>query len=218
MSLAKKVKTAMSLDSEVIAGMQELADRRHGGNLSQAINSALQNELELARGPMSKVFQFSSEISGIFRSLSIQVSSCEHAVDWILPELSLGIEAKIRFTAGKAETATVAAMAYTVGHGLCTELWIVGADAMSAEDRKQWDRVAREFHLCPARFIFGSQLEMELIRRKKDASLKEKGSAPENHAFKSSLVATINERTNQELKRKRTAQTTAPNPALSRER
>ncbi len=170
MSEAKKIKTAMSLDSDVVAKMQELADRNHGGNLSQAINAALVNELSMSSGPMSKMFQFASDISATIRRLGITTQNTEHAVDWVLPSLNLGIESKVRFTAGKAESATVAAMAYTVGQRLCSEIWIVGPDAISSEDRKQWDRVAREFHLCPVRFMFASLLEHELrLRMEKPA-------------------------------------------------
>src|SRR5574343_424555 len=118
MSEAKKIKTAMSLDSDVVAKMQELADRNHGGNLSKAINAALVNELSMSSGPMSKIFQFSSEISATIRRLGITAQNTEHAVDWVLPDLRLGLESKTRFTAGKAESATVAAMAYTVGQRL----------------------------------------------------------------------------------------------------
>lgn len=176
---AKKIKTAMSLDSDVVAKMQELADRNHGGNLSQAINAALVNELNLSNGPMSKIFQFSSEISATIRRLGLTAHNTEHAVDWVLPLLNLGIESKTRFTAGKAESATVAAMAYTVGQRLCSEIWIVGSDAMSADDRKQWDRVAREFHLCPVRFIFASMLEHELrLRMEKPALAVAEDQAP----------------------------------------
>lgn len=165
MKPTEKVKTAISLDADVCAKMKEYADQKFGGNFSAAVERAMRTELELARGPMSKVFQFSAEIASILRSLELDAVTSDHAVDWIIPNLALGLEAKVKFTQGKAESATVAAMAYTVGQRLCSEIWIVGPDTMSAEDKANWDRVARDFHLCPSRFIFASTLSVELEKR-----------------------------------------------------
>jgi len=169
MKAAKKVKTAMSLDSEIIGGMQAIADSRHGGNLSKAINSALRNELDLMTGPMSKVFQFSSEVADMLRAFKLNIAHAEHAVDWILPDLKLGLEAKVRFTHGKAENATVAAMAFTFGQRLCSEIWIICAEWMTADDLRQWERVANEFHLCKVRVISSKALSAELKARVKTA-------------------------------------------------
>ncbi len=157
----------MSLDSEIIAGMQEIADSRHGGNLSQAINSALRNELDLMKGPMSKAFQFCSEITAILRSLELNVTHAQHAVDWILPDLNIGIEAKTKFTPGKAENAAVAAMAFTVGQRLCSEIWIVYPDSMAVDDVRRWERVASEFHLCKVVVIPSSTLLAKLTVKTK---------------------------------------------------
>lgn len=165
MTNANKVKKPVSLSPDVHAEMQELADRNYGGNLSAAIEDAIRDRLEASKGPLSKVFSFTADIRTLLRRMQLKYVYHDNAVDWVLPELSLGIEVKMKFTAGKAETATVSSMAYTIGQKLCTEIWIVGHDAMTTDDRQQWERVAKDFHLCPVRFIFASQLSDALNER-----------------------------------------------------
>lgn len=168
MKRTNKIKTAISLDADVCAKMKEYADRNFGGNFSAAVERAMWNELEISRGSTSKVFQFSAEVASVLRALGLITTNPQHAVDWIVPSLRLGIEVKVKFTPGKAESAAVASMAYTVGQQLCSEIWIVAPEAMTAEDRTQWERVAREFHLCRARFILAGNLESELRIRIKN--------------------------------------------------
>lgn len=158
-------KVSLTLDDDILEEAQKLANAHYGGSLSKAINEALKQHAETGKGPMSKFFMFQSEIRRLLVALHLKSEHAANAVDWILPDLRLGIEIKTKFTAGKAEGATIAAMAYTVGQNLVDEIWVVGSDSMSAEDRQQWDRVTREFHLCPARFIFASMLESELKQR-----------------------------------------------------
>ncbi|MDR1283882.1 MAG: ribbon-helix-helix domain-containing protein [Opitutaceae bacterium] len=165
MSSTKKVKRPFSLDADVLEKMQEIADTNYGGNLSAAVEDAIRDRLEASQGPLSKWFSFCAEIRTTLRRMKLSYTSHDNAVDWVLPELSLGLEAKVKFGSGKPETAAVSAMAFTIGQKLCQEIWIVGADTMPADDRAQWERVARDFHLCKVRVVFASQLEQELRKR-----------------------------------------------------
>lgn len=158
-------KVSLTLDDDILVEAQKRADAHYGGNLSRAINEVLKQHDEMGKGPMSKYFLFQSEVRTLLSALNIKSEHTANAIDWVLPKLRLGIEIKTKFTAGKAESATVASMAFSVGQNLVDEIWIVGPDSMGDEDRQQWDRVAREFHLCRARFVLASQLEAELKRR-----------------------------------------------------
>ena len=161
----KKVKLSITLDSDLAQELAQIANARFAGNLSAAASQSIRNDLQMAHGPMSKLFQFSADISATLRSLRLPTKTVEHCVDWLVPSLALGIEAKLKFTPGRAESATVATMAYSAGQGHCSEIWIVVPDSMSGEDKQQWGRVASEFHLCPVKVVVASALAPALEAR-----------------------------------------------------
>lgn len=158
----KKAKLSLTIDDELAAEAQRIADARYGGNISMAFNEAMRTQIELSRGPMSKVFQFNAEIAQVLRSLGLKTNSSEHCVDWIIPSLDLGIESKMKFSPGRAESATIATMAYSAGQKLCSEIWIVVPDSISQSDKMQWERIAKEFHLCPVLVVCASSLAAQL--------------------------------------------------------
>jgi PAS domain-containing protein len=167
-----KAKLSLTIDAELAAEAQRIADARYGGNISMAFNEAIRTQIELSRGPMSKIFQFNAEIAGVIRSFDLKTVTSEHCVDWIIPALGLGIEAKMKFTPGKGESATIATMAYSAGQKLCSEIWIVVPDSISQSDKSQWDRVSQEFHLCPVRVVPASTLSTLLAERMAELRIK----------------------------------------------
>ena len=133
---AKKHKFTVSMDADVYAELTQIADKYYAGNLSAALEDAAREKRDAMTGPMSKVWAFLAEIRRTLRGIGFETTSPENGVDWVIPSLRVGIEAKMKPTPGRAEQTMISAMAFTVGQGQCDELWIVGADSMPDADRQ----------------------------------------------------------------------------------
>lgn len=141
------------------------ADARYGGNVSAAIADAIRDAKERNDSPFAPENALISDIKQTLRKLDLAYERDEKGVDWVVPRLGLGIELKTRFGGGAALERMIAAMAFSVGRGRCTEIVIVGSAAMTEEDAKRFQAAASAFRHCPASFVRIDELPSFLKKR-----------------------------------------------------
>lgn len=162
----------VSLDKDIFDFLVAESQAHHGNNRSAAIKAALLELRDKGIGPFGAENALIGGVKNVLRSLGIESVHDDKGVDWILPALEIGIEVKTRFSPGAAQERMIAAIAYSVGRGRCSEVVIVGPEAMSAEDADKFKAAAASFRYCKASFVRVDELQVLLARRKAEKGIK----------------------------------------------
>lgn len=120
---------------------------------------------ERDNGPFGPENALIGDAKQIFRKFNLEHEHDDKGVDWILPKLGLGVELKTRFSGGAGIERMIAAIAYSVGRGRCTEIVIVGSSTMTPDDARRFIDVASAFRHCPASFVKVDDLPAFLKKR-----------------------------------------------------
>jgi len=160
-SRAKKF--PISLQKELFDFLVSEANSRYGGNRSAAIADFLRDAQERDKGPFGPENALIADAKQAIRRLGLKVERDDNGVDWVIPELGLGLELKARLGTG-GEQRILTSMAYSLGKGRCSEFFIVGGAALTEPECARLKMLAESFKMARARFITIAELPDALKR------------------------------------------------------